>query len=49
VSGKQVVEREVWSSFTPNSFIQTLYVGEAPDKLKRFMTLTAKRFVKQGE
>jgi hypothetical protein len=49
VSGKQVVEREVWSSFTPNSFIQTLYVGEAPDKLKRFMTLTAKRFVKQEE
>jgi hypothetical protein len=49
VSGKQVVEREVWSGITPNSFIQTLYVGEAPDKLKRFMTVTAKRRAKQGE
>ncbi len=43
VSGKQVFEREVWSSFTTNSFIQTLYVGEAPDKLKRFMTMRVTR------
>lgn len=43
VSGKPLLEREVWSSFTPNSFIQTLYVGAAPDRLKRFMTLTARR------
>jgi hypothetical protein len=49
VSGKRVVEREVWSSITPNSFIQTLYLGEAPDKLKRFMTITARRVVKRGE
>jgi hypothetical protein len=49
VSGKQVVEREVWSSITPNSFIQTLYVGETPDKLKRFMTITARRLTKRGE
>jgi hypothetical protein len=38
VSGKQVVEREVWSSFTPNSFIQTLYLGEAPDMLYQAST-----------
>ena len=43
VSGKKVFEKEVWSSFTQNSFVQTLYVGEAPDKLKRFMTISAKR------
>jgi hypothetical protein len=49
VSGKQVVEKEVWSSFTPDSFIQTLYVGEAPDKLKRPMTITAHRLVKHRE
>ena len=49
VAGKQVVEREVWSSFTPTSFIQTLYVGEAPDRLKRFVTITARRFVKRGD
>jgi hypothetical protein len=49
VSGKQVVEKEVWSSITPNSFIQTLYLGEAPDQLKRFMTITARRVVKRGE
>jgi hypothetical protein len=49
VSGKQVVEREVWSSITPNSFVQTLYLGVAPDKLKRFMTITARRVVKRGE
>jgi hypothetical protein len=47
VSGKQVVEREVWSSITPNSFVQTLYLGEAPDKLKRFVTITARRVVKR--
>jgi hypothetical protein len=49
VSGKPLVEREVWSSFTPNSFVDTLYVGRAPDKLKRFMTLTARRTVKHRE
>jgi hypothetical protein len=49
VSGKQVFEREVWSSITPNSFVQTLYVGEAPDKFKRFVTITARRVVKRGE
>ena len=49
VSGKQVFEREVWSSFTPNSFVQTLYVGEKPDKLKRFMTINARRLTKRGE
>lgn len=49
VSGKQVVGREVWSGITPNSFIQTLYVGERPAKLKRFMTVTATRRVKRGE
>lgn len=43
VSGKRVFEKEVWSNFTQNSFVQTLYVGEAPDRLKRFMTVTAKR------
>jgi hypothetical protein len=47
VSGKRVFEREVWSDFTPNSFSQTLYVGEAPDKLKRFLTIKAKRVIKQ--
>jgi hypothetical protein len=46
VSGKQVFEKEVWSSFTTNSFTQTLYVGEAPDKMKRFMTIRAERFMK---
>jgi hypothetical protein len=49
VSGKQVVEREVWSGITPNSFIQTLYMGETPAKLKRFMTATATRRGKRGE
>jgi hypothetical protein len=49
VSGKQVFEREVWSSFTPNSFVQALYVGEKPDKLKRFMTITARRLTKRAE
>ena len=49
VSGKQVVEREVWSSITPNSFVQTLYVGEKPDKLKRFLTITARRLTERGE
>jgi hypothetical protein len=49
VSGKKVVEREVWSSFSPDSFIQTLYVGAAPDKLKRFMTIKAHRLVKHRE
>jgi len=47
VSGKQVFEKEVWSDFTPNSFSQTLYTGDASDKLKRFMTIKAKRIVKR--
>jgi len=46
VSGKPVFEKEVWSDFTPNSFTQTLYVGDSPDKLKRFMTIKAKRIMK---
>ena len=47
VSGKQVFEKEVWSDFTPNSFSQTLYVGDASDKLKRFLTIKAKRIIKR--
>lgn len=49
VSGKQVFEKEVWSNFAPNSFVQTLYVGGSPDKLKRFMTISARRLVKDKE
>jgi hypothetical protein len=49
VSGKSVVEREVWSSIATNSFVDTLYVGMAPDKLKRSMTLTAQRVAKHKE
>jgi hypothetical protein len=45
-SGKLVFEKEVWSDFTPNSYSQTLFTGEAPDKLKRFMTIKAKRLSK---
>jgi hypothetical protein len=45
-SGKPVFEMEVWSNFTPNSFSQTLYVGDSRDKLKRFMTIQAKRVTK---
>lgn len=47
VSGKQVFEKEVWSDFTPNSFRQTLYTGDTSDKLKRFLTIKAKRIVKR--
>jgi Domain of unknown function (DUF4440) len=47
VSAKQVFEKEVWSDFTPNSFSQTLYVGDASDKLKRFLTIKAKRVIKR--
>jgi ketosteroid isomerase-like protein len=47
VSGKQVFEKEVWSDFTPNSFSQTLYTGAASDKLKRFLTIKAKRIIKR--
>jgi hypothetical protein len=47
VSGKQVFEKEVWSDFTPNSFSQTLYTGEASDKLKRFLTIKARRVIKR--
>lgn len=46
VSGKRVFEKEVWSDFTPDSFTQTLYVGETAEKLKRFLTIKAKRVVK---
>lgn len=46
VSGKPVFEKEVWSDFTPNSFSQTLYVGDARNTLKRFMTIKAKRVTK---
>jgi hypothetical protein len=46
VSGKPVFEKEVWSDFTPNSFRQTLYIGDSSDKLKRFMTIKAKRVTK---
>jgi hypothetical protein len=47
VSGKQVFEKEVWSDFTPNSFSQTLYSGDASDKLKRFLTIKAERIIKR--
>jgi len=47
VSGKRVFEKEVWSDFTPNSFTQALYVGDAPAKVKRFLTIKAKRVAKQ--
>jgi hypothetical protein len=47
VSGKQVFEKEVWSDFTPNSFSQTLYTGDASDKLQRFLTIKAKRIIKR--
>jgi hypothetical protein len=47
VSGKRVFEKEVWSDFTPNSFSQTLYTGDASDKLKRFLTIKAKRVIKR--
>jgi hypothetical protein len=43
VDGKRVLEKEVWSDFTPNSFIQTLYVGDAPDHLRTFLTIKAER------
>ena len=47
VSGKNAFEKEVWSDFTSNSFRQTLYVGDSPDTLKRFMTIRAKRIMKR--
>jgi hypothetical protein len=47
VSGKKVFEKEVWSELASNSFTQTLYVGETPGQLKRFMTIKAKRLVKR--
>jgi hypothetical protein len=47
VSGKRVFEKEVWSDFTRNSFSQTLYVGDASDKLRRFLTIRAKRIIKR--
>jgi hypothetical protein len=47
VSGKRVFEKEVWSDFTQNSFSQTLYVSEASNKLKRFLTINAKRVIKR--
>ena len=42
-SGRRVFEREVWSSFAPNSFSQTLYVGDSPHTLKKYMTINAMR------
>jgi hypothetical protein len=48
VLGKQVFEKEVWSNFTPDSFTQTLYVGDSRDTLKLFMTIRAKRVSKPG-
>ncbi len=45
VSGKPVFEKEVWSSITPNSFIQMLYVGDSRDSLKLYMTIKARRVV----
>ena len=43
ISGKRVFEKEVWSDFTANSFVQTLYVGDAAHQLKRFLVIKAKR------
>lgn len=43
VSGKRVFEKEVWSDFTANSYTQTLYLGDSADRLKRFLTIKAKR------
>jgi hypothetical protein len=43
VAGKPVFEKEVWSSFTPNSFGQTLYVGDSRETLKKYMVIKAKR------
>jgi hypothetical protein len=48
VSGKLVFEKEVWSSFTPNSFSQTLYVGDSRDNLKLYMTIKAKRIIPES-
>jgi hypothetical protein len=48
VSGKLVFEKEVWSSFTLNSFSQTLYVGDSRDNLKLYMTIKAKRVIQQS-
>jgi hypothetical protein len=47
VSGKRVFEKEIWSDFAPNSFSQMLYVGGSSDKLKRFLTIKAKRVIKR--
>jgi hypothetical protein len=43
VSGKPVFEKEVWSSFTPNSFSQKLYVGDSSNTSELYMTIKAKR------
>lgn len=43
IAGKRVFEKEVWSDFTPNSFVQTLYVGDTSDQLKPFLVIKAKR------
>jgi hypothetical protein len=47
VSGKPVFEKEVWSSFAPGSFSQTLFIGDSRDTLKLYMTIKAKRIVPQ--
>jgi hypothetical protein len=43
VEGKTVVEKEVWSRMTANSFTQTLYVGDSVGTLKLFLTVRARR------
>jgi hypothetical protein len=48
VSGEPVFEKEVFSSFSPDSFSQTLYVGHSRDTLKLYMTIKAKRIIQNG-
>lgn len=43
VDGKMVFEKEVWSNFTPTSYIQTLFTGDSPQTLKRFLTIKSTR------
>ena len=43
VSGKTVFEKEVWTEIARNTFTQTLYAGDAPETLKPFLTIKAKR------
>jgi hypothetical protein len=48
VAGKPVFEKEVWSGFTPNSFGQTLYVGDSRETLKKYMVIHARRIAPTG-